>query len=78
MRSHIYDGEWYRPKPMRGHREICCDCGLVHVTDFKIIKGEIHIRSYRDDKLTAKERARLRRQGRGTAGVARARQRRGR
>lgn len=33
----VADGEWVRPV-MRGYRMKCCDCGLVHVLDFKVIK----------------------------------------
>lgn len=52
----IFDGEWVRPI-MKGYRMRCCDCGLVHVLDFKIIpygKGrKIKFRAYRDERSTA-------------------------
>lgn len=31
-----YDNEWIKPV-MRGYRIKCCDCGLVHEMDFKVI-----------------------------------------
>jgi len=33
---HVEDGEWVRPVT-RGHHEQCCDCGLVHTVDFRIV-----------------------------------------
>jgi hypothetical protein len=29
-------GEWIRPR-MRDFREQCCDCGLIHRLDFRIV-----------------------------------------
>lgn len=52
----IHDGEWIRPK-RRGWLEACCDCGLIHVWDFRLLetpKGpEIEIRCRRDNRRTA-------------------------
>jgi hypothetical protein len=31
----VYDGEWFQPRK-RGHLMKCCDCGLVHRTDFRV------------------------------------------
>ena len=34
---HVIDyGEWIRPR-MRDFREQCCDCGLIHRLDFRIV-----------------------------------------
>ena len=50
----IYDGAWYA---LGGFdRDMCCDCGLVHVTEYKIEKGRIMFRAVRDDKATAEQR----------------------
>lgn len=66
----VYDNEWYHPVH-RGHREVCCDCGLVHITDFKVVRGKVFIRTRRDDARTKKvRREAVRRQARGTARVA--------
>lgn len=32
-----YDGDIIRPQ-MRGYKIRCCDCGLVHVIDFRVVK----------------------------------------
>jgi hypothetical protein len=34
---HVSAGEWI-PTKRRGNYEQCCDCGLVHVTDYRINK----------------------------------------
>lgn len=41
---------------MRGHREQCCDCGLVHVVDFRIIEGQVEVRYTRNKRATAAAR----------------------
>lgn len=49
----IYDGEWFRPVS-RGFQEQCCDCGLVHVVDFRKTKdGKIEFRARVDKRKTA-------------------------
>jgi hypothetical protein len=54
----IEDGETYYPA-RRGHREQCCDCGLVHRVNFRLephgTKGrkKIAVTAYRDDRATA-------------------------
>ena len=57
--SQIKDGEWFMPVH-RKHKEMCCDCGLVHTTDYKVDeKGNIWIRSTQDPKATASARKRI-------------------
>jgi hypothetical protein len=48
-------GEWTRPR-LRNFREQCCDCGLIHRLDFRIIEGRIEFRTRRDDRATAAAR----------------------
>ena len=48
-------GEWTRPR-LRNFREQCCDCGLIHRLDFKIVDGRIEFRTRRDDRATAAAR----------------------
>jgi hypothetical protein len=59
-------GEWTRPR-MKNFREQCCDCGLIHRLDFRIVdhrKGKrapvrdlkIEFRTRRDDRATAAAR----------------------
>ncbi len=50
---HITDGEWISV-PRRGFKEQCCDCGLVHTLNFKIMpNGDIAIQTTRDRRSTA-------------------------
>ncbi len=50
------DREWVRPV-MKGYRMGCCDCGLVHVIDFKVIKHarghKVLFRASRHPRATA-------------------------
>ena len=48
-------GEWYSPK-MRNFREQCCDCGMVHRVDYRIRKGQLETRVFRDERSTAQVR----------------------
>lgn len=32
------DGKWVQPS-MRDFRMACCDCGLVHVLDFRVVRA---------------------------------------
>lgn len=52
-------GEWTRPR-MKDFREQCCDCGLIHRLDFRIVDGRIEFRTRRDDRATAAVRRRFR------------------
>ena len=39
MRYHnVKDGEWVQPKRKNYYLK-CCDCGLVHKLDFRLIKN---------------------------------------
>ena len=66
----VIDGEWIFPT-MSKHKRGCCDCGLVHEVDYRLVKKApggvvivsakklgLHImtRSYRSDKLTKARR----------------------
>jgi hypothetical protein len=50
------NGEWVQPI-RKGYRLMCCDCGLVHKMDFRIVhttRGKfIQFRAFRNDKSTA-------------------------
>lgn len=52
----VYDGEWIRPTPQRGHKMACCDCGLVHRIDFRVVDGRVEFRAVRDTRATARRR----------------------
>jgi hypothetical protein len=59
-------GEWTQPR-MRNFREQCCDCGLIHRLEFRIVDQRkvsrapprgltIEFRTRRDDRATAAAR----------------------
>jgi hypothetical protein len=33
----IVEGEWFEPQVMRGFVHQCCDCALVHITDYRVL-----------------------------------------
>lgn len=57
-------GEWVRPV-RRGYKMACCDCGLVHVLNFKLIpwgRGKkILLQAFRDNKATGSMRGWMKR-----------------
>ena len=52
-------GEWTRPR-LRNFREQCCDCGLIHRLDFRLVDGRIEFRTRRAGRAPAAARRRLR------------------
>ena len=58
-------GEWVQPI-RKGYRMRCCDCGLVHIVDFHLLRyagsrrGKIKFRLFRDNRATAAIRRRKR------------------
>lgn len=57
----VKDGKAYKLKIQKGkvlEHDICCDCGLVHLTEYHIKKDHIKVTVWRDDKLTKKQRKR--------------------
>lgn len=56
MRYHKQkDGEWVEPKP--GYRMACCDCGLVHRVEFRVLHGGVvQFRATRDQRATGQRR----------------------
>ena len=52
----VFDGEWVQPV-QEGYKMACCDCGLVHVIDFRVSEeGKVQLRPYRDNRATAAKR----------------------
>lgn len=51
----VTDGEWVQPV-RRGYKMACCDCGLVHVINFRIRKGRIQLQASRNARSTAMKR----------------------
>jgi len=63
-----FDGEWVDVTIRRN--VACCDCGLVHATDFRIVDSEngdqnIIRQVVVDGKATARERKKMRRKKEG-------------
>lgn len=57
--EHPVDAEGWTKyiKPiMKGYKIACCDCGLVHKFEFKIIRGRVFYRAARDNRATAAKR----------------------
>jgi len=55
----VKDGEWIAPK-RRGFKLICCECGLVHKLNFRVVKGlrgnQIQFQALRDMRATGQIR----------------------
>jgi hypothetical protein len=49
------EGEWFKPKH-RGFKMACCDCGLVHICNFRLkpYKGgmALEMQMFRDKRAT--------------------------
>ena len=57
MRPKIIEGEWVEPIK-KDYQMECCDCGLVHKMDFKVMKKQVYFRCHRDNRATAQTRRR--------------------
>lgn len=53
--NQLKDGEWQRIKDKK-HRIACCDCGLVHDLEFRIIEGDFEFRAYMNNRATGQRR----------------------
>lgn len=51
----VLDGEWIKPRH-RGWKMACCDCGLVHTVNLKVIGGRVYLQPTRDNRATAAKR----------------------
>jgi len=50
----VVDGEW---EPVFARDKVaCCDCGLVHLMEYKKIKGCLWVRATRDNRATGQIR----------------------
>ena len=47
-----HDGDWFRPQ-RKDFKLACCDCGLVHTINFRIINRHIELQFIRDKRSTA-------------------------
>lgn len=46
---------WVRPV-MKKYKIGCCDCGLVHIAEFRIWKGRVEFRMKRNNRSTGQLR----------------------
>ena len=58
----VSHNEWQQPA-RRNYKMACCDCGLVHLVDFRIKGGRIQLRARRAVRHTAALRSHMRRRG---------------
>lgn len=52
--KHLRDGEWVKSGDYTHHE--CCDCGLVHKYEYKLVDGVLYERWIRDPRETRKAR----------------------
>ena len=57
----IFDGEWIDVTDPKGTNMACCDCGLVHHEDYKIVNGRILRRLFVDKHRTSYIRKKMNR-----------------
>jgi len=50
-----YNGEWFKVA-WKKHNFACCDCGLVHTSYFKVVKGILYMKVYSRKDLTESAR----------------------
>lgn len=50
-----YDGDWIQPQ-QKNYQMACCDCGLVHTVNFRIVKGKVQLQPFRNKKATSNRR----------------------
>jgi hypothetical protein len=48
-------GRWISPI-RKGYKMMCCDCGLVHSIDFRVVGNKIQFRVFRDNRATGQAR----------------------
>lgn len=60
-------GQWVQPVP-RGYKLACCDCGLVHLMDFRVYQGRAQFRAFRANRSTGQIRRHMRQAREGEGG----------
>jgi len=59
-------GEWVQPV-RKGYKMACCDCGLVHSIDFRVVgnkRKKVQFRVFRNSRSTGQMRRHMRDRGR--------------
>jgi hypothetical protein len=49
---------WVQPIK-KGYKMCCCDCGLVHFMDFRIVYGRVQFKAKRSIRYTKSERRKM-------------------
>jgi len=47
--------EWVQPVK-KNYKMACCDCGLIHELDFRIVKNRVQFRARRNSRATGQFR----------------------
>jgi hypothetical protein len=47
--------DWHQPNHT-DYKLACCDCGLIHKMQFRVVKGQVEFRASRDERATAARR----------------------
>lgn len=55
-------GQWVRVYKTN-FLDACCDCGLVHRSQYRVVDGKIYMRCWRDERATAACRRRRKHKG---------------
>ena len=50
--SQVWEDKWF-DLDWLNNQTACCDCGLVHDEDYRIVGGKLQCRSRRDNRRTA-------------------------
>lgn len=54
----MFEGQWYRAGLRSPEVTECCSCGLVHITEYKVIDGKLFWRAGVDQEATDAARER--------------------
>ena len=64
--NELVDGvwtDWIQPVE-QGYKFCCCDCGLVHIMDFRVEDGRAQFRVSRNNRSTGQVRRHMKQAGR--------------
>jgi hypothetical protein len=50
-----FDGDWVKPE-MNNYKISCCDCGLVHTVNIRIVEDKVEYQVFRDNRATSAKR----------------------
>lgn len=53
-----YEGEWIAPRRKRWFMK-CCECGLTHIVNFRLVGKQIQMQLFRNEKMPFKSKAQI-------------------